>query len=246
MSNNINSIYRIHKLVSNIPAVQQNTQVSEVWAQIFELNESNPNKKSAAVAERLGWALRELDLARLELLSTGHPESLYENAINHLEHAFSPMLLSNTWNSVQQYLVAQTLQTLAIYSQVVPNEEELIKEDDLNELYARISELEDFLKKSELPSRLQSLIQRHINLIKQALAEYPIAGARALLEARRAAYGEFFEITAFENAKNGSESWGKLEKIWELANKAIDGAIKVDAAIQIADKVSTLIKFLPK
>ena len=242
MSNNINSIYRILKLVSNIPAVQQNTQVSEVWAQIFELNESNPNKKSAAVAERLGWALRELDLARLELLNTGLSESLYENAINHLEHAFSPMLLPSTWNSVQQYLVAQTLQTLAIYSQVVPNEEELIKEDDLNELYARITELEEFLENSELPSRLQSLIKRHINLIRQALAEYPIAGAKALIEARRSAVGELIELKGqFEDVPKDSPELNKLSELWENVNTVTDTALKVYGLIEIGQKVIELL-----
>ena len=194
MTNNINSIYRIHALLTKIPPVTQNTQVLEVWVQLFELTESNPNKKAATVAEQLGWLLREVELAKSELKNTGHSANLYESALIHLEQAFSPMLLSNSWNSVQQYLDAQTLQTLAIYSQVVPNEEELIKQDDLNELYARIAELEEFLKTSELPSRLQTLIERHINLIRQALAEYPIAGAKALIEARRSAVGELLEL----------------------------------------------------
>lgn len=242
MSNNINSLYRIHKLVANIPAVQQNTQVSEVWARIFEINESNPRKKAALVAERLGWALQELETAQLELFNTGHSESLYEKAVSDLEHAFSPMLLSNTWNNVQQYLAAPTIQTLAIYTQVVPNEEELIQDDDLNELYARISELEEFLKSSKLPNRLQTLIKRHINLIRQALAEYSIAGAKALIKARRSAIGELIELKGqFDDVSKESVELNKLAELWEKVNNVADTALRVSGLIEIGKKVIELL-----
>jgi hypothetical protein len=242
MINNINSIYRIHALLTKIPSVTQNTQVLDVWAQLFELNEPDPNKKAAAVAERLGWALREVELAKLELKNTGHSANLYEGALDHLQHAFSPMLLPNTWNNVQQYLVAQTLQTLAIYSQVVPNEEDLIKEDALSELYARISELEEFLKNSELPSRLQILIERHISLIRQALAEYPIAGAKALIEARRSAVGELLELKGqFKEVPKDSPELKKLSELWENVNTVADTALKVYGLIEIGQKVIELL-----
>ena len=81
MTNNINSIYRIHALLTKIPPVTQNTQVLEVWVQLFELTESNPNKKAATVAERLGWLLREVELAKSELKNTGHSANLYESAL---------------------------------------------------------------------------------------------------------------------------------------------------------------------
>ncbi|MDI1308171.1 MAG: hypothetical protein PSV17_01885 [Methylotenera sp.] len=242
MNNNINSIFRIHALLTKIPSVAQNTQVLEVWAQLFELTESDSNKKAAVVAERLGWLLKEVDLAKSELKNTGHPASLYESVLIHLEHAFSPMLLPSIWSSVQQYLDAQTIQTLAIYSQVVPNEEELIKEYDLNELYARISELEEFLKNSELPIRLQTLIERHINLIRQALAEYPIAGAKALIEARRSAVGELLELKhQFNDVPKKSVELNKLSELWENVNAVADNALKGYGLIEIGQKVIDLL-----
>lgn len=186
--------------------------------------------------------LQELENARLELINTGHSENLYENAIGHLENAFSPMLLPSTWSNVEQYLVPQTLQTLAIYSQVVPNEEELIKDDDLNEIYAHISELEVFLESSELPSRLQSLIERHINLIRQALAEYPIAGAKALIEARRSAIGELVELKGqFEDVPKDSPELKKLSELWENVNTVADTSLKVYGLIELGQKVIELL-----
>lgn len=242
MSKNINSIYRIHTLLSKIPSATQNTQASEVWAQIFELNELNPNKKSAAVAERLGWVLRELELAKLELINTNQSESIYEKIITSLENAFSPLLLGASWNSVQQHLLPQTIEALAIYSQVVPNEEVLIKEDELNELYARISELENFLENSELPSRLQSLIRRHISLIRLALAEYPIAGAKALIQARRNAVGELLELKGqFKDVPKDSPELNKLSELWENVNTVADTALKVVGLIEIGQKVIELL-----
>jgi hypothetical protein len=193
MAKHINSVYRIHALISNIPSPPENTQVVEVWAQLFKLDSLSPNKKASAVTDRLSWVLRELELSYEQLKNTGHSESLYQDAITHLEHAFSPMLLPNQWPNVRQYLTQETLKTLAIYSETLPDEEVLITDDDLNELHTRVAELETFLENSTLPNRLLELIKHHLSLIKQALEEYPIAGAKALIKARQAAFGEIFE-----------------------------------------------------
>lgn len=240
MTNHINSIFRIHRLLTNIPPSAQNTQVLEVWAKVFEVNESETNKKASAVSERLGWVLREIESAKMELQNTGHPIKLYEDVLNDLELAFSPMQLPSTWNYVQQYIGEKNMHTLAIYSQVIPDEETLINTEELNELYARISELESFLVNSELPNRLLGLIQRHINLIKQALAEYPIAGAKALVEARRAAYGELFEYP--EVLYDTSSETIKLTEIWSDLNKIADGAIKAEGIYQLAKNAWPLLE----
>ena len=125
---------------------------------------------------------------------------------------------------------------------VATSEEELIKQDDLNELYARISELEEFLKNSELPSRLQTLIERHINLIRQALAEYPIAGAKALIEARRSAVGELLELKGqFKDVPKNSAEINKLSELWDNFNTDADTALKVYGLIEIGQKVIELL-----
>lgn len=243
MALNINSAFRIHSLITALPSANDSTQVLEVWSQLFDITEPNPIKKATAVTERLMWVNKELEIAHLQLKKSTFSTSLYEVPISQLENAFSPMLLNAQWHSVRQYFAPDTLKALAFCIEVLPDEEANITSEHLGELYARIEELEVFLENSNLPVRLQTLIRRHLSLIRQALAEYPIAGAKALLEARRAAYGEFFEVTEVFTEDSSAEV-SKLKEVWSTLNKIIDGAIKIDGLAQIAEKNWPLLRNL--
>lgn len=236
MSNKINSVSRIHETILSITGANDQTSVIDVWALTFDIKETDSLKKAALVSEKLVLLLTELKLAEKEIAKS-FTSSSYTDHFTKLNNAFSPIYLSANWNSVRQYLSVEVMSSLAIFREALPNEEELISADELNELHARISELENFLENSSLPERVIQLINRHISLIREALSNYKISGVMALIEARRAAYGEFFEVKEVLDPEFNPEEISKLKIIWGAVNKLTDGALKVYGVYEIGKEV---------
>ena len=236
MPKKINSAYRIHKIISSTTNQPPNSPTLGVWAIAFDIKESSGTKIGLKVAQRLDYLLYELTLMKNQLMKSDIEEDTYTSEIQHIELAIDPVYFNSTWNSVTQYLTPVTIKSLLIFSQSLPNEEIEITSDEINELFARLSELENFLENSTLPDRLIQLINNHIYLIREALYEYPIAGAKALIEARRAAYGEIIEVKdELKENKSAPEIKKHFEILKHFSNIA-DGAIRIESVIAIGKK----------
>jgi hypothetical protein len=180
MSNNTNSASRLVALLKSIPSYPDNTQTLEVWANLFDIKETNPHRRIFLVGERLSAMHREIELVQVQMRKANFSESLYATAVSNLENALSVMCLPNTWNHARQYLTAETFVALSFCGEILPDEESSIEPSELTSIAAQVQELEDSLASSKLPPRLIALIEHHIALIRRALADYPIAGAMAL------------------------------------------------------------------
>lgn len=236
MPKKINSAYRIHKIILSTASQPPNSPTLGVWATAFDIKESSGTKIGLKVAQRLDYLLYELTLMKNQLMKSDIEEDTYTSEIKHIELAIDPVYFNSTWNSVTQYLTPVTIKSLLIFSQSLPNEEIEITSDEINELFARLSELENFLENSTLPDRLIQLINNHIYLIREALYEYPIAGAKALIEARRAAYGEIIEVKdELKENKSAPEIKKHFEILKHFSNIA-DGAIRIEGVIAIGKK----------
>lgn len=236
MPKKINSAYRIHKIISSTTNQPPNSPTLGVWAIAFDIKESSGTKIGLKVAQRLDYLLYELTLMKNQLMKSDIEEDTYTSEIKHIELAIDPVYFNSTWNSVTQYLTPVTIKSLLIFSQSLPNEEIEITSDEINELFARLSELENFLENSTLPDRLIQLINNHIYLIREALYEYPIAGAKALIEARRAAYGEIIEVKdELKENKSAPEIKKHFEILKHFSNIA-DSAIRIEGVIAIGKK----------
>lgn len=241
MPNNINSASRIYSLLRQTSGEPENKQVLEVWANLFSIEESNPNLKAALVSERLRWVYKELELISIQMRDSNFSESLYADAINNVEHATSTMILSAGWNSSKQYLRPETLKALEFCSEILPDEESQISPNELMQIQKLVDELSQSLTTSELPPRLIALIKHHIELIERALAEYPITGAKALREAARTGLGEIIEIKGEVSTSQDAPEISKLGELWKTVNKYADGALKIDGLAQLAETIKTLL-----
>ena len=104
MPNNINSASRLVAILKSIPSHPDNTQTIEVWANLCEIKEAKPHKKTILVTEQLSAMHREIELVQEQMRKANFSESLYATAVSHVENALSAMLLSGTWNQARQYL----------------------------------------------------------------------------------------------------------------------------------------------
>jgi hypothetical protein len=241
LPNNINSASRIYSLLQQASSAPENKQVLEVWANIFLIEEPNPNIKAALVSERLRWIYKELELITTQMKDSNFSESLYSDAITNIEHAISTMILSAGWSSSKQYLRPETLKALEFCCEILPDEESQISPNELMQIQKLVDELSKSLTTSELPPRLIALIKHHIELIERALAEYPITGAKALREAARTGLGEIIEIKSEITASQDAPEISKLGELWKTVNKYADGALKIGGLAQLAQAIKTLL-----
>lgn len=237
MPNNINSASRLVQLLQSVPSAADNTQVLDVWANFFSIEEQNTNKKSSIVAERLNAMSRELEIVQEQMRNANFSENLYESCITNLEHAFSTMLLPATWGQVRQYLKRETFVALSFCGEILSDEESQIDAHELSEIRLQVKELQTLLINSQLPQRLRILIQHHIDLIFKALDEYPITGAKALREAARTALGEIIEVKDVISENRESQEVNKLGNVWNRVNQTADAALKAEKLAQLGQKV---------
>lgn len=241
MPNNINSASRLVAILKSIPPHQNNRQTIEVWSELFVIKEENPHRRTILVGERLSAMYREIELVQEQMRKANFSDNLYGAAVSHVENALSVMLLPAQWNQILQYLTPETFIALSFCGEILPDEESIIEPNELASIAAQVQELEDSLATSTLPPRLIALMRHHIALIRRALAEYPIAGAKALREVARIALGEIIEIKETVTANREASELGKLGAVWKHVNEAADIALKAEKVSQIGQKAWEMI-----
>ena len=242
MPNHINSASRLYGLFSSLSGHADQTQVLESWTQIFSISASTPKRQAVEVARRLDAISRELGLVRVDMNKAAFSALLYESAIASLEEATSPLLLPATWNNVRQYLTPQNLLAIQFCSEILPDEESQVSEEDLTKIRTLVADLRNAGNSEGIPASLRSLLLHHVDLIERAIDEYPISGVKALREAAQAGLGELIEAKETVAEHRKSDEVAKLATVWKKMVDVADAAIKADKVAQIGRKAWELIE----
>ncbi len=248
MPQNINSAYRVREILLEAKKKQDKTPVHEVWAEIFDIEETEQNPKNFAISRRLADLHDEVELIRTEMMKLDFSESLYSPSLNKCNAVFGVQTIMATWQSPKQQISPEVETALGFCSEILPNEELLIDEKNIDELKQMASELRANLENSKLPIYTKNIIEKHLSKIEEALTKYRAVGAKALDEVMQSAYGEVIaNETVFEEA-SGSQELGKLSAIWQKTKIILDGVVSTDkrigAAQGMAEKGQKVIEFI--
>lgn len=248
MPKNINSAYRIREILALVSKNQDKTAVHEVWATAFGIEEKDQNKKNFAISRCLADLHEEVELVRAEMSKIGYSQNLYNSSLNKCNSIFAVQLVMGQWQQIKQQLTPEVILALGFCSDILPNEEDLINQENLDDLKAMAQELRKCLEKSTLPKYTITIIEKHLNKIEEAISTYKIIGAKALEDALQSAYGEVIaNEVVFEEAK-GTEELGRLSKIWQKTKIVVDGVVDTNkrlGAVQgMAEKGQKVIEFL--
>lgn len=204
---------------------------------ILGISSAGETKDFFAVVQRLQWLADELELLRERLRIAGHAPDIVGPPLGKVEMALSPRLLLRQAAHVKQVLSDEVLTSLAFCSLLLPEDEEALAIGDFEEIVGLISSLEMFLSSANLPGDLVNSIRRHIRAAELALAAYPIRGARALKESVQGAAGYLMDEGDEIDAVS-PETALALRQLWQKINDVADAAIKIDALLQIASRIS--------
>lgn len=248
MPKNINSAYRLKEILNSIAKTPDKTPVHEVWAGAFSVKETDQHKRNFSISRCLADLHDEVELVRGEMNKLGYSDYLYNSSLNKCNAIFGVSSLMGSWGQMKSQLAPEVLVALGFCSEILPNEEELIDNKNLEELAKMASELRECLKSSDLPSYTKNVIEKHINKIEEAISKYKAVGAKALAEVMQAAYGDVIANESVFNEAKGSEEIRKLSRIWQKTKAVLDGVVdankRLGAMQGMSEKGQKILEFI--
>jgi hypothetical protein len=236
MKDKINSATRLFKIFNEASNIGANFQIIQVWAQVFDVSDNKKSLKALKVSSYLNELSLETQLLREKLKESELPEIEYGLELDNIEEAISPLNFQSSWSSSGQYLTEGTLTSLKYWGYMLPTEQAFIPESHLTELLSLLDELEAMSIDSTFPLKLKETIKHQIQIIREAIAKYPIVGIKALRQAASSVYGEMTLVKDELANDQNKETTSKLKKIWELLLTTLDTGEKIDKAISLTSK----------
>jgi len=246
MPNKINAAYRVRELLIQVQK-QPNKNVGELWADLFNISETNQNKRNFEVSRCLNQLHEEIELIRDQMLETQFSESLYTPLLNRANNVVAVQNIPGTWDSYKTQITPELILCLGYCSEILDSEENEISDEQIKEILDLLQPLEEKLGESSLPPYTTKIIRKHIEKIKGAIHSYPIIGAKALNEVVQSAYGEVVDnIAIFEESKE-TEEVKTISKVWQKVKEVSDAASTVEkgvsSAFKLVDKASKALEY---
>lgn len=189
MENKTNSAIRLNNIIYNAYN-DSNKSTIDVWKNVFKINESNKHAKEIAVIDCLNDLNNEFELFKVKMKETNFSENLYKKEMTQLQqHLIVPTGINGDWQPRKQQISDVQFKILDFCSEILPNDEILINNEEIEELKKLLDELEDFIENNSLPMDLNNIIKKHISKVKTALYSYNIKGANVFDEVLQSAYG---------------------------------------------------------
>jgi hypothetical protein len=246
MPNNINAAYRVRELLMQVQH-QPNRNVGELWASLFNIAETCPNKRNFEVSRCLNQLHEEIELVRDQMLGTKYSESLYTSLLDKANNVVAVQNISGTWDSYKTQITPDLILCLGFCSEILDSEENKISDEQIQEILVLLQPLEEQLGESGLPPYIAKIVKKHIEKIKEAVHSYPITGVKALNGVVQAAYGEVLDnLAVFEESKE-TEEVKAISKVWqkikEISNAASTVEKGVSSVYKLADRANNALEF---
>ncbi len=229
MAVNVNSAYRLREILSGLSDLKlDTTPVHEIWANAFNLDSDELHRKNFSISRCLSDLHEEVEAVRSGMLELNFSIDLFDTSLDACNRVFGVHTLMQHWSQVVPNITPIVMNTLGFCSEILPNEEDLIDGDNLDELRSMVNDLKSTINESTLPAHVINIISKHISNIENALASYNIVGAKAFDEVIKAAYGEVIVNEDIFKEASGTKEMGLLKKVWNHTQTALDGITSVN------------------
>ena len=203
-------------------------------------SERRVSAKVFQVTEKLLLLSKELDRAFKQTKENVNLSSeLYESAFSAVEKIIDPKNLYLSWaQTTKQLLTKETLDRLQMCYELLPNEEELISEEDIEALLNEIDEFESSIHEASYSDELKLFVTQQLKALKDALRDYLIVGLRAFKDGYWEAHTSILKNQESLRGATPKEKKTLLAKIgtfWDRIN------LMADKATGTADKTSRLL-----
>ena len=186
----------------------------------------------------LGLMHDELESIRKELSLNDSDEFECSPILDVIDKVLAIDLLMGAWSSVYHTLDREVFLCLGYIQQILPDEEELICEEDVNDILSILSSLENQLNDSQLPEITKKSIKKQVENIYKALQSYKIVGVSSIQEAVNSVVGEIISNNGVYSEIKESEEVGLVKKLIITMNSV---AAKVERSEKIVTSGAKLV-----
>ncbi len=231
MPRNYNSASRVYHILDVARKSNSSAAALHVWAQVFNIDEQQPNRRIIEISKMMGLLYDEVERAQEEMKATPISSEHYEPAFERIFRALDVQALGNQWSTYSQHIGPETLQLVGMCADLTPSDGIPLDDEELSELSEQLRDLRRDIEESDLPSDVKAFFFNHIELLLDAIRKYPIQGTEAF---RRAAADAGILFRAGQammesNTKNEAftrpmqqllGAWGKIKEGTEHAGAA--------------------------
>lgn len=205
---------RLHAILTTLDETVGGRTIGQAWSKALGVNEDDLPLLTSRIGEvfslpqQIEDKLKWLDFYD-DFLVSWRPK---------LAELFSNTTLSSQWTSVKGHLTSNVLSGVGACSKQLSRfaPEPTISDDDLTKLNQEIDELYQTVKDAEIDEKLENFILKHLEAIKDAIAEIQIKGASSIQKEMKAAVAEVAVDNdlrrKIESSEQGKDFWRFLER----------------------------------
>jgi hypothetical protein len=203
-----------------------------IWAEIFEIPQSGQHVEDDVVA-CLQAIRSQLDLLRAKLLTMHASEELLQPGLPRFRNAASPVFLNQNWSGLREETSKPENRVFLLWANwaLRGEEEDSMLPDELASLKSDLDAMEERLVSTDLSSYLRDFLQRQINVIRNALRIYPVAGVKPIESALQQVTGAYTidkNIVEAECAKASQPARNLFSQTGEVIKKVAEVVDRVD------------------
>ncbi len=200
---------------------------AEVWAEILGLDKKTSKVDPHEVMAKLGLLRDQVDLVQSSMRSTDFSSNLYKPHLDKIRKTVTVGNIAAGWNNYKPHLSPDTVLSLRFCAEIIKDESE-ISFDELQSLLSKISELRAEIESGDIVGPTYDFIISQLNIIEDAIRDYPIVGGNAVKRAFKNGFSDLTERA--EDLADNEEvvATGKLGKIWKDLKSAGGEFVEAD------------------
>jgi hypothetical protein len=225
MAEKENSAFRLRRFVQKMVGQPDNMTTVQALLNAFGESKGKGARHEAAIVSRLTSLLfTELDLLTEESSRAGFDDEARQQIFNAFDR-LSVQGLVGAWQANKPHF-SNSLQSLLIFGQGLPDEGIVISEDNLNTLRNALDSFREEIEKSDLSSVVKGFVYQQLNFIARAIKDYPVAGVKAFRTAVREAIIHDAEHAEVVEELKKTKEMTLLKDIWrtvlEISKYTVD------------------------
>ena len=247
-----NSAKRILNILNKLQNATSGDSAFIAWSKALDTIEQIPKKDPHELQRKLGLLKNELDLLEISMSSTELSKSLYLPYIERIKATVSITNLDSPWTNYVGQLGPDVMLCIMFCSEILPSDPN-VKFDELNELLNKIKSFREEISSNNLPLSTNQFVNSQLNIIENAILDFPIKGGIAVKQAFTAGLSD---LSDKEDSLVKDEAISVIPKVgtfWKDLKKAGDEFVATDrivnALVSLTEKgqsiANSIISYLP-
>lgn len=237
MTSRNNAAGRLHNILTQAIGIG-NIPTFQVWAKVLDVAEGDKTE----LFRRIFQLHNLVDEVKTKITGfNGINNQLYLSRLPIIENVVKATNYDAVWDNYKPQLNEATMLNLEYCAEALAQyDEQAINEDELTKLTQDIHELSERLHSSELHDDLKTVILEQIEVIRRAISEYKIRGAKGIRDEVAYCYGKTLQLYGLFDTHRDKE---EVMSLWSILSRADNLSTVAMNLIQLGNNALKLLGY---